>query len=145
MLESLSAFLAEIREIEDEWFEKAYEDLKCVRKMRSISLWTSDWNLLREIEDRHGIYPGDPRVHSIASYKCELGAIRKEWERDCLERVKFIRANPGFDPPYDRRFLQHLNREANCEARTFPVLDLTDLEPRVDNRPKAWQLRHHIL
>jgi hypothetical protein len=75
MPDPLQAYHAEVRAVEDEYF-----NLYC-RKGRWLrsSLSSANPDRLREIDERHGIRPDDPRVYSIAAYQAERRQIHEEW------------------------------------------------------------------
>jgi hypothetical protein len=97
---------------------------------------------LREIDERHGIRPDDPRVYSIAAYLAEKREIEDEWEQSRRERQAFRRANPDIDIPYDSdNWVLYHNRLGDCVARHFPGTSPLTGPERVDSCPKLW---HYI-
>lgn len=99
----------------------------------------SDLNSLREIQERHGILAGDPRVFSIASFLDALRSMRAASDGGILEHRKPYRADPNVRHADTRDFYHNINRELSCEARHFPGYKQSDHESIGYSRPKAWR------
>jgi hypothetical protein len=134
MPDALQAYYAEIRAVEDEYF-----NLHC-RKGRRLgsSVWSANPDRLREIDERHGIRPDDPRVYSIAAYQAERRQIDEEWG-ELWKGRKWDQ--PDLDEDAQRALWAARNRYRarldDCRARHFP--NLHHLQPAtIDTIPKLW-------
>ena len=136
-MDELAAYHDEIRAIEDAWFQEQAR-IENPLERASGSLWTRDWVRLREIWERHGIGAGDPRVFSIASFRCEDKMIQDRWDHDCEEQARLYRANPEVDSSFGWSTSEYHNHELNCSTRHFPGLDYQNPEATADTIPKAW-------
>jgi hypothetical protein len=141
MPDSLSGYYAELRTEEDAW---------CRRhggkgRVLGTSFWTSNLDRLREIDARHGVRPGDPRVYSIAAYLAESRGIEQEWLSLC-EKRNSASVDPGAEDFREFWSMQTRlwARLDNCKARHFPGLN--DLNPEtIDTIPKLWAyIRLHL-
>jgi hypothetical protein len=74
---------------------------------------------LREIDGRHGIKPGDPRVYSIKAYQDEMAAIETKWKE----------VQQGPEDAGRLSLLSYQSSRADCDARHFPDL-VTGNEPK---------------
>jgi hypothetical protein len=139
--DSLDAYYDEIRAIEDGWFAK-YADKRVI----GTSWWNRNLKLLREIDARHGVLPGDPRVYSIAAYRRDENEIEAEWEK--LREVNGW-DDPSPEQPYYRDYfnaeLRFGARHSDCFARHFPGLE--HLHDRtIDSARKLWaHIHEHMI
>jgi hypothetical protein len=118
--DSLDAYWAEVRAIEDEWIEQPRPDGWC---LNGESAWDTPEALsrLREINQRYQIAPDDARVYSIAAYINEYNEIEKNGPK--VKREDF------------NATMKHNARQYCCAARLFPSPHVR----RVDSIPKLWR------
>src|ERR1700733_9922701 len=104
-LESLTAYWAEVRAIEDEWIEKPRPD---GWSLNGESAWDDPdaQNRLRVINERYQIAPNDARVYSIAAY------IKEHNEIQTIE--------PKVRTQDFNATMKHDARQYCCEVRHFP-------------------------
>jgi hypothetical protein len=142
MSESLTAYYAEIHALEDEWYPQLVKDVWVF----GTSSWHRRLDKLREIDERHGIRPDDPRVYSIAAYQAEKDQIEAEWKElgkaNGWDTHRWEDGYPEGFAAAERRFDVRLS---DCFARHFPRLD--GLRPEtIDTIPKLWaHITHHVL
>jgi hypothetical protein len=125
----LSPYRAEIRKIEDEFFDRPHPDGRAIGE--SVWLQGRDaLDLLAQIDERYGVTPDDPRVRSIAAYQADLADLEDEFR-------KALRGSSG-----DSRneSIRHAARLADCKARHFPRLFVGGgLDPkRIASRAELW-------
>jgi hypothetical protein len=77
--DTLRAYYAELRTIEDDWYDWYYQNQRGIRLSRLETLL----GRLEEIDFRYGIKPRDARVYSIGAYFVEQRAIEANWQSLC--------------------------------------------------------------
>jgi hypothetical protein len=125
----LSAYRAEIRAIEDEFFDRPRPDGRVIGE----SVWLQGGDardLLARIDEQYGVTPDDPRVGSIAAYKADLADLEDQF-REALR---------GSSGDGRNESIRHAARLADCNARHFPRLfGRVRLDPnRIASRAEMW-------
>jgi hypothetical protein len=144
MSDDLAAYRAEIRAVEDDWFnQQAYgED----GRIGGSSLWNNNLALLLKIDRKHGIASDDPRVYSISAYQAEVRRIDAEWDVLVQKNPHWERAKRG-GPAYQEWFLSHTRFQmlmADCNARHFRQMAQGNMQ--VDTIPKLWgYIKLHLI
>jgi hypothetical protein len=142
MSESLTAYYAGIRALEDEWYPQLVQNGWVV----GTSSWHGRLDRLREIDERHGIQSDDPRVYSIAAYQAERDEIAVEWKE--LGKANGWDAHDWEKPPPEGFVSAESRfgvRRSDCYARHFPGLDSLRLDT-IDTIPKLWaHVTQHVI
>src|SRR5262249_8824709 len=140
--QTIAAFAAEVRAIEDQWHEVFGEG----GGVFGVSFWDSRPDLFRAVCERHGISRDDPRVFSIAAYLAERQQLERDWEETCrANKWENTRAGTPEEVAAWKAHIRWQRRLTDCRARHFPQWDGSQLAT-VDTLPKLWaHLRHYLL
>ena len=133
MSDPLQAYYAEVRAAEDEYFNLHCRDGGPI----GVSMWSANSELLRQIDDRHGVRPDDPR-------STPSPPIRPSGIKSIMSGPRCARQGSGTAPTSTKtpdgtngRPNGARTRIADCLARHFPGLN--GLHPRtIDSIPKLW-------
>jgi hypothetical protein len=135
MSDSLQAYYADIREIEDRFYTEHVE--RHGGLVYGYSEWGRNLDLLRQVQQRHGLATDDPRVTSVASFLAEQAQIQSEWERLCGDHRDDPDWHDWQSPEFAAAEWRQNGRLADCIARHFPGLN--SLRPEtIDSIPKLW-------
>jgi hypothetical protein len=132
--DDLAERAAEIRRLEDEFYERCRPDGRVI----GSSFWDTNLGTLRRLDERFRVRPDDPRVYSIRAYLSERRRIEDEWGRLTRERSwQDVRSDSPEHGAYWSAQVRFGARHADCRARHFPGLDCLDTRT-VDTLPKLW-------
>lgn len=131
MFDKLKAHRDELRAVEDGWYSRYCQDGRTI----GVSFWDTNLDKLREIDERHGIHLGDPRVYSIVAYSAEREEIEETWQRLCKAKswINLDSASPRFKEFWVEQG-RHWARLDDCKARHFPGLN----SGTIDTVPNLW-------
>ncbi len=168
MPDPIAAYHAAVKTIEDAWHAERWEaECRRIAERKEIArrvsagevvesrgspatIYHSRWGLppnarkLRDIQEEHGILPGDPRIHSIHAYKDEMAEIDRGRDRSHRERMRVVDAEPDLNPSYGEEVARFAARRVDLDARYYAGLDRWQLPTAeagarsIDTPPKLW-------